>query len=280
MGSIFDDAVRDMEDEWGLVLIYPMDRPYIYVSYQQEQFNQAKIVVKVLFDLGYPIWFDRNALGTVWNGEISDELEGSVLVVRLTDMGVRQRPLNRCEEEFANLLNKRVLQIRVDSSPEEPVTSDREDVLNCDPKDDRFTALLQEKLLKMGFAPDMGKGERPPKPSHDLMLRFFPDANDRIRKSSIENTDICNLRTHQCLNTRLLKKYTLSEKEIEIAQELKLESYFLKDKSPMPDYKLTNEDISFTMAVARGAHAISDKELKAFYDKRRKYRETSGGKDE
>ena len=38
--------------------------------------------------------------------------------------------------------------------------------------------------------------------------------------------------------------------------------------------------ISFTMAVARGAHAISDKELKAFYDKRRKYRESSGGKDE
>lgn len=35
MGSILDDAVRDMEDEWGLVLIYPMDRPYIYVSYQQ-----------------------------------------------------------------------------------------------------------------------------------------------------------------------------------------------------------------------------------------------------
>ena len=59
-----------------------------------------------------------------------------------------------------------------------------------------------------------------------------------------------------------------------------MESYFLEDKSPMPDYKLTNEDISFTMAVARGAHAISDKELKAFYDKRRKYRESSGGKDE
>ncbi|MBO4927366.1 MAG: toll/interleukin-1 receptor domain-containing protein [Clostridiales bacterium] len=279
MGSIFDDAISDLECPWGLVLLATKDSPYIYVSYQTEQLSQARKVVQVLFEMGYPIWFDWEEGLTPWNSEMSDSLECCALVVALKALGQRQRPINRCEEEFSKLLGKKRLVLWVDGDPEEPNTQELEDMINCDPEDPRFPEMLKQKLLKMGFTPDMKRGAAPDAPKYDLMLRYYPDVNDRIREAAIDCTYMCNLRTHAGYDPRLKRKFTVPEKEIQIAQELKVYHYYVEPKSPLPDYEMTPKDDKFRMKLLRG-YAVSDKEMKEFYDKRKKHRESLSDRDE
>ena len=266
MGGIFDDVVRDMENSWGEWPCYQVGR-FMYLSYPQDLYLDAVRVVQALSKAEYRVWFCEEAFGMIWKGEMSDAIERCAIVVYLRPCEGRKRVVNMCEEAFAEGLRRKHLYVYV-GDPGKKGKDLPEDAhhVHVDSKDPRLPEILKEYLCKLGIEPTLDwstQDER--RPMFDLMLSFYPDIQDKLEEGSGSGEKlVCNLRTHIGYDEKRDKHFTMTERELHVAQELKLDQYFIVGKHGAPDYELTDDDNKLLMHLIRGFYAVSEEELEAF----------------
>ncbi|MBO4474106.1 MAG: hypothetical protein J5750_04250 [Clostridiales bacterium] len=273
MGGIFDDVVREQENPWGVWACNQVSR-FVYLSYPQDLYTDAVRVVQALDKAEYRIWFDEESQAMVWRGEMSDAVERCAIMIYLRPFEGRKRVVNMCEEAFAEGLRKKRLHVYIKVPEEEKalpekerkIPSESDSVVYVDTKDPKLPEILKERLTKLGIPPTWEWSVREVKrPMFDLMLSFYPDIQDKLEEGSGSGEKlVCNLRTHIGYDEKRNKHFTMSERELHVAQELKLDQYFIVGKHGAPDYEQTDDDYKLLMHLVHGFYAVSDEELEAF----------------
>ena len=265
MSGIFDDVVREQENPWGVWACNQVGR-FVYLSYPQDLFTDAVRIVQALDKAEYRIWFNEESHGMIWNGEMSDAIERCAVMIYLRPFQGRKRVVNMCEEAFAAGFRRKGLTVYVGDPPKDKSVSENEREVHVDTKDPNLPEILKEYLTKLGVPPTREWSVKDVKrPMFDLMIRFYPDIQDKLEEGSgCGETRVCNLRTHIGYDEKRKKWFTMSERELHVAQELKLDQYFVVGKHTDPDYTLTDDDYALIAHLIRGHYAVKDEELEAF----------------
>ena len=173
--------------------------PYVYLSYAWIDRAEAARLARLIRDIGYPVWYDRQlGTGRIWSGARSRAVEGSMAVVELYTGEERVSHVECLAREFGRLLG--IPHILVDT--EDPDYPDREGDLHGSLTGGDSESKLRAGLESALAAAAEKAGDRGGKGSFDLVIRY--DRNWRAGHGMFRsNGDFkCNLRTREKFDIR------------------------------------------------------------------------------